>query len=59
MDTYKTLGITPETLRQAPTKITRVAFEVFGAVLALKYEKVELKKSFDLFRGGLINYTIR
>ena len=28
-------------------------------MLALKYEKVELKKSFDMFRKKLINYTIK
>ena len=25
----------------------------------LKYEKVELKKSFDVFRETLINYTVK
>ena len=33
--------------------------EAFGAFLALKYEKVELKKSFDVFREKQINYTIK
>ena len=33
--------------------------EAFGAFLALKYEKVELKKSFDVFREKPINYTIK
>ena len=30
--------------------------ETFGAVLALKYDKLELKKYFDVFRVNLINY---
>ena len=33
--------------------------ESLGYVLALKYEKVELDKSFDVFREELINYTIK
>ena len=33
--------------------------ESFGAVLALKHDKVELKKSFYVFREKLINYTIK
>ena len=33
--------------------------ESLGYVLALKYEKVELDKSFDVFRGKIINYTIK
>ena len=33
--------------------------EAFGAVFALKYKKVELKKYFDLFREKPINYTIK
>ena len=28
-------------------------------MIALKYEKVELDKSFDVFREELINYTIK
>ena len=39
-------------------KITGVKLRCFGAVLALKYEKVELKKSFDVFREKLMNYNI-
>ena len=33
--------------------------EAFGAVLALKYEKVYLKKYFDVFREKLITYTMK
>ena len=28
-------------------------------MLALKYEKVELKESFDVFREMIINYTVK
>ena len=31
----------------------------FRAMIALKYEKVELNKSFDVFRGKVFKYTIR
>ena len=31
----------------------------FGDVLALKYEKVELKRSLDVHRENLIKYTIK
>ena len=32
---------------------------VLGDVLVLKYDKLYLKQSFDVFRGKLINYTIK
>ena len=37
----------------------RGKIEAFEASLALKYEKSELKKSFDVFRENIINYTIK
>ena len=33
--------------------------EEFGSVIVLKYQKIELKKYFDVFREKLINYTIK
>ena len=41
------------------SKYYKGEIEAFGAVITLKYEKVELKKSFDMFRKKLINYTIK
>ena len=31
--------------------------EAFGDLITMKYEKLELKKFLDVFRGKLINYT--
>ena len=33
--------------------------EEFGSVIVLKYQKIELKKYFDVFREKLINDTIK
>ena len=33
--------------------------KIFGAVLVLRYKKVEIRNSFDVFRAKLINYTIK
>ena len=32
---------------------------MFGVLLAFKYANIELKKSFDVFRENLINYSIK
>ena len=37
----------------------RGKIDAFEPSLALKYEKSELKKSFDFFRKNIINYTIK
>ena len=45
------------------TRITNKYFKIeigtFGEVLALRYERVDLNKSFDIFREKLINYAIK
>ena len=41
------------------SKYYRGDIEAFGNVFTLKYEKVELNKSFDVFREKLIIYTIK
>ena len=51
-------GITPETPHKVLKKITRVKLRRLE-LLALKYEKVELKRSFDVFREILINYNTK
>ena len=33
--------------------------EASGYFLALKYDKIELKKAFDVFRETIINFTIK
>ena len=43
----------------SPNKYYKVEIEGFGSVLTLKTEKVELKKSFGVFRGEIINYPIK
>ena len=40
-------------------KYYKVDIEAFEAVLALKNEKVELKKFFHVFRVNISNYTVR
>ena len=40
-------------------KYYKEEIEAFGAVLALKYEKVYLKKYSDVFREKLITYTMK
>ena len=37
----------------------RGEIETFGAVLTLRYERVDLNKSFKVFRKRLINYAIK
>ena len=44
---------------ESTSKYYNGGIEAFGAVLALKYEKVELKKYFDVFRENQINNTIK
>ena len=44
---------------ESTRKYYKGLIEGFGAVLTLKYEKVELKKPFDVFREKLINSTIK
>ena len=41
------------------TKYYKGGIEEFGALLNLKYKKVELDKSFDVFGEKQINYTIK
>ena len=45
--------------KTSTNKYHKGGIEAFGAVLTLKYEKVELKKSFDVFKEKLVNYTIK
>ena len=40
-------------------KYYKEIIKMFGAVLASRYEKLELNKSFDIFRENLINYMIK
>ena len=40
-------------------KYYKEGVEPFGDVLAVNYQKMELKKSFDVFREKLINYNIK
>ena len=44
---------------ESTKKDYRGVIEAFGAVLALKYEKVYFKKPFDVFKEKLIKYTIK